>query len=448
MRATSNGRRSHGGTRLPHRKGTENLSSVIMPPPDMVTILMSQNIGVPCKPVVKVGDMVKTGQLIGDSDKLMSAPIYSSITGKVKSITEVTAPDGSTVEAVVIAKEGEDALADSIAPPKADTYEEFIAAVRASGLVGLGGAGFPTHIKLKPAKPEDIDTLIVNAAECEPYITSDYRTLMEDTDDVLGGIAAVKKQLDVKTVYLGIEENKPEAIKLYKERFADLEGVEVAVLRTRYPQGAEKTLIYETTGRVVLEGALPSSVGVIVMNVTSIAFLNSYLRTGIPLIKKRVTVDGGAVSEPKNVIAPIGTSVADLIAFCGGYKEEPRKIILGGPMMGNALADDAYPISKTTNAVVAFTEKETAQAPQTNCIRCSRCIYRCPMSLMPASYEKAYFARNAEELKALKVNLCIECGTCSFVCPAKRNLVHSIKLGKRFVLEEAKKKKAGENNAK
>lgn len=447
MRATSIGKRSHGGARLPHRKATAELPSVIMPPPATVTILMCQHIGVPCKPVVKVGDMVKTGQLIADSDKFMSAPIHSSITGKVKAITEVVAPDGTVVEAVVIAAEGEDTLADTIAPPKAESYEEFIAAVRASGLVGLGGAGFPTHIKLKPAKPEDIEFLVVNAAECEPFITADYRTLMEDTDDVLGGIAEIKKRLDIKTVYLGIEENKPEAIKLYKERFAELEGVEVAVLRTSYPQGAEKTLIFETTGRVVPEGALPSAVGAVVCNVSSVAFINKYLRTGIPLIKKRVTVDGGAVTEPQNVIAPVGTSVADIVAFCGGYKDEPGKVILGGPMMGNSLAEDTYPICKTTNAIVAFTEKETAQAPQTNCIRCSRCIYRCPMSLMPASFEKAYFGRNEDELRALKVNLCIECGTCAYVCPAKRNLVHSIKLGKRFVLEESKKRKAGENNA-
>lgn len=447
MRATSIGRRSHGGARLPHHKGTAELPSVVMPTPATVTILMCQHLGVPCKPVVKVGDMVKTGQLIGDSDKFMSAPIHSSITGKVKAITEVVAPDGTVVEAVVIAADGEDTLSDTIAQPKADSYEEFIAALRASGLVGLGGAGFPTHIKLKPAKPEDIEFLVVNAAECEPFITADYRTLMEDTDDVLGGIAEIKKHLDIKTVYLGIEENKPEAIKLYKERFASLDGVAVAVLRTSYPQGAEKTLIYETTGRVVPEGALPSAVGTVVCNVSTVAFISKYLRTGIPLVHKRVTVDGGAVAEPKNVIVPVGASVADIVAFCGGYKQEPRKVILGGPMMGNSLADDAYPICKTTNAIVAFTEKETAQAPQTNCIRCSRCIYRCPMSLMPASFEKAYFGRNEDELRALKVNLCIECGTCSYVCPAKRNLVHSIKLGKRFVLEESKKRKAGGNNA-
>ncbi|MFA9380284.1 MAG: RnfABCDGE type electron transport complex subunit C, partial [Acetanaerobacterium sp.] len=265
---------------------------------------------------------------------------------------------------------------------------------------------------------------------------------------VMGGIALVQEKLDIKTVYIGIEDNKPAAIKLYKERCAELDGVEVAVLQSRYPQGAEKTLIYETTGRVVPEGGLPSAVGAIVMNVSSVAFLMSYVRTGIPLIKKRMTVDGGAITEAKNIIAPIGASVADVVAFCGGYKEGPRKLIMGGPMMGIALADDSYPIRKNTNAILAFTENEASQAPQTNCIRCSRCIVACPMNLMPASFEKAYAAGDVAELKALKVNLCIECGTCSFVCPAKRNLVHSIKLGKRLVLDDAKKKKAGEQNAK
>lgn len=447
MRATSIGKRSHGGAKLPHHKATAALKSVVMPPPKTVTILMCQHLGVPCKPVVKVGDQVKTGQLIGDSDKPLSAPIHSSVTGKVTAITEVVTPEGVAVEAVEIAADAQEIMVQATVP-KADTYEEFIAAVRASGLVGLGGAGFPTHVKLKPAKPEDIEFLVVNAAECEPYITADFRTLMEDTDDVADGIMTIKRQLNIKTAVLAIEENKPAAIKLYRERFADTEGVQVASLRTRYPQGAEKTLIYETTGRVVPEGVLPSAVGVIVMNVSSVAFVSSYLRTGIPLIKKRVTVDGKAVHEPQNVIVPIGTSVKDVIEFCGGYREEPRKILLGGPMMGCALADDSYPVDKTTNAIVAFTGKETEQAVQTNCIRCSRCIDSCPMSLMPASYEKAYFMRDADELRALKINLCIECGTCSFVCPAKRNLVESIRLGKRFVLEEGKKKRAGENNAK
>ncbi len=447
MRATSIGKRSHGGKKLPHHKATAGMQSVVMPPPKTVTILMCQHLGVPCKPVVKVGDMVKTGQLIGDSDKLMSAPIYSSITGKVKAITEVTVEEGLNIEAVVIAAEGEDTLADGITPPRAGTYEEFIAAVRKSGLVGLGGAGFPAHVKLKPAKPEDIEYLIVNAAECEPYITSDHRAMLEDTEDVLNGIRIIKEKLGIGKVFLGIEDNKSDAIALFKERFADLEGAAVAPLRTIYPQGAEKTLIYETTGRVVAEGALPSSVGVIVMNVSTVAFVGSYLRTGLPLIKRRVTVDGGAIAEPRNVIVPIGTSVADVVAFCGGYKEEPKKVILGGPMMGDSLADDAFPVGKTVNSIVAFTEAETVQAPQTNCIRCSRCIYKCPMSLMPASYEKAYFARSADELRTLKVNLCIECGTCAYVCPAKRNLVHSIKLGKRFVLDESKRRKAGADNA-
>ncbi len=448
MKATNIGRSSHGGAKLPHRKHTAEQHSVVMSPPSTVTILMSQHIGVPCQPVVKVGDTVKTGQLIGQSDKFVSAPIHASVTGKVKAITEVIADSGVTVQAVVIETAAEEILADDIAPPKVESYEDLLSAVRASGLTGLGGAGFPTHVKLKPAKPEDIEFLIINAAECEPYITADYRTLMEEREDVLGGIRLVKEHLGIRTVYLGIEDNKPDAISLYTELLADIDGVDVAVLRSRYPQGAEKTLIYETTGRVVPEGQLPSAVGTIVMNVTSVAFLHSYVRTGIPLIRRRVTVDGGAVAEPKNVIVPIGTSVADIIAFCGGYKTEPRKLVMGGPMMGIALADDAYPVRKTSNAVLAFDDGECYEAPMTNCIRCSRCVFKCPMQLMPASFEKAYFAHDAKTLKELKVHLCIECGTCSYVCPAKRKLVHSIKLGKRLVLDESKKQKAGEKGEK
>ncbi|SDM94176.1 electron transport complex subunit RsxC [Acetanaerobacterium elongatum] len=442
MNATSFGKRSHGGARLPHRKHTAELETVAMPAPQSVTILMSQHIGVPCKPVVKVGDMVKTGQLIGQSDKLISAPIYSSITGKVKAITEVVADNGSTVEAVVIAAEGEETLADGIAPPKIDTLPDFIAAVKASGLTGLGGAGFPAHVKLNPSNLSEIEFLIINAAECEPYITADYRTLMEDTDDVMGGILLVKEKLGIQNVFIGIEDNKPKAIELYTKLCADKAGVSVAALRSRYPQGAEKTLIYETTGRVVEEGKLPSSVGCIVMNVSSVAFLNSYIRTGVPLIKRRLTVDGGAVNEPKNLIAPIGTSVKDIIDFCGGYKEAPKKLLMGGPMMGLALPDDSYPTKKSTNAILAFTEKECREAPMTNCIRCARCVFVCPMSLMPVGIEKAYEARDVQTLKELKTNLCIECGSCSYVCPAKRKLVQSIKLGKALILEDAKKKSA------
>lgn len=440
MNATSFGKRSHGGARLPHRKHTAGLATVTMPTPQTVTILMSQHIGVPCKPVVKVGDMVKTGQLIGDSDKLVSAPIYSSITGKVKAITEVVADNGSTVEAVVIAAEGEDTLADGIAPPKIDTLPDFIAAVKASGLTGLGGAGFPAHVKLNTLN--NVEFLVINAAECESYITADYRTLMEESDDVMAGILLVKQKLEIKNVFIGIEDNKPKAIELYTKLCESKAGVSVATLRSRYPQGAEKTLIFETTGRVVEEGKLPSSVGCIVMNVSSVAFLNSYIRTGVPLIKRRLTVDGGAVNQPKNLIAPIGTSVKDIIDFCGGYKEEPKKLLMGGPMMGLALPDDSYPTKKTTNAILAFTEKECREAPMTNCIRCARCVFVCPMSLMPVGIEKAYEARDVQTLKELKTNLCIECGSCSYVCPAKRKLVQSIKLGKALILEDAKKKSA------
>lgn len=440
MNATSFGKRSHGGARLPHHKQTAELATVTMPAPQSVTILMSQHIGVPCKPVVKVGDMVKAGQLIGQSDKLVSAPIHASITGKVKAITEVVADSGASVEAVVITAEGEDTLADGLEPPKIDTLPEFIAAVRASGLTGLGGAGFPTHVKLNTLN--EIEFLIINAAECEPFITADYRTLLEESDDVMAGIELVKTKLDIKTVFIGIEDNKPKAIELYKKLCEGRAGISVAVLRSRYPQGAEKTLVYETTGRVVEEGKLPSSVGCIVMNVSSIAFLNSYMRTGVPLIKRRLTVDGGAVNEPKNLIAPIGTSVKDIIDFCGGYKEDPKKLLMGGPMMGLALPDDSVPTKKTTNAILAFTEKECREAPMTNCIRCSRCIYVCPMSLMPVGIEKAYMAREVQTLKELKTNLCIECGSCSYVCPAKRKLVQSIKLGKALILEDAKKQAA------
>lgn len=439
MNGTTKGKRSHGGAHLPHNKGTAELETVVMPRPQKVTIAMSQHIGVPCTPVVKVGDMVKTGQLIGESDRPVSSPIYASITGKVTAVTEITAANGNAVQAVVITAEGDEQYADTVVKPEVNSYEDFIAAVKKSGLTGLGGAGFPTHIKLSPPNKEAIKYLVINGAECEPYITADNREFLENSENVAKGIELVKTQLNIPEVYIGIESNKPKAIELMNEIYKDRDDVHVVALKARYPQGAEKVLIYETVGEVVPEGKLPADVGAIVMNVASIGFLASYMETGVPLIKKRLTVDGDAVNEPKNIYAPIGTSVGDIIEFCGGYKGEPEKLIMGGPMMGSALPDDSYPITKTTNAVLALAQPKR-KAPMTNCIRCGRCVSVCPMNLMPAAIERAYMARDAGTIADLKANLCIQCGTCSYVCPAKRNLVQSINLGKQLVLEQAKKK--------
>lgn len=424
------------GAPVPHRKNTAKCATVEMPVPAVATFVMQQHIGAPCSPVVKAGDQVYVGTVIGDSDKAVSAPIHSSVSGKVKKIDSVLMPNGAKVPAVVIESDGEQTVDPSIEPPVVENEQDFIKAIRQSGLVGLGGAGFPASIKLSPSPEvkEKIDTLLINAAECEPYITSDVREILENHDDILEGVYRVSELLGVERTVIGIEDNKPEAIRIMTEIAAkdDLCGdkVTIKVLPSRYPQGAEKVLISQCTGREVPPGKLPSDVGVVVMNVTSIAFLARYMRTGMPLVSKRVTVDGSAVAEPKNVSVLIGTPIKEVMEFCGGYKETPAKLLCGGPMMGTALATDEFPVIKQNNAFLAFNKKDAKLMEPSECIRCGRCVNACPMNLMPTVLEQNTRIGNIEALKNYNLLSCMECGCCSFVCPASRPLVQSMRVGK------------------
>lgn len=432
------------GAPVPHRKHTKDMETVDMPVPASVTILMSQHIGAPCVPTVKVGEQVYVGQVIGDSDKFVSAPIHSSVSGKVKKIETTLSPNGASTQCIVIETDGEQTADPSIAPPKVENDDDLVKAIRSSGLVGLGGAGFPAHVKLNPAPDvkANIDTLIINAAECEPYITSDVREIIENSWDIMSGIYAVSELLQVKEAIIGIEDNKPEAIQIMEniaakdDKCGDI--VKVKVLPSRYPQGAEKVIIEQCTGRQVPPGKLPSDVGVVVMNVTSVAFLARYLKTGMPLTTKRITVDGSAISEPKNIRVAIGTPIKDVVEFCGGYKETPAKLLYGGPMMGTAILNDEMPILKNTNAILAFNKKEAQGYEESECIRCGRCVNACPMNLMPTMLEQYTEIKNIEGLKRLNVMACMECGCCSFVCPANRRLVQTIRIGKNVLRNSGK----------
>lgn len=443
-----------GGIKVPHRKNAADLESVLLETPAVVTIPMQQHIGRPCKPVVKKGDFVYLGQLIGISDEFLSAPIHSSVSGTVKSVEKVFLQDGSLCEAVIIESDGEMTLSPDIVPPVVNSYSDFLIAVRESGLVGLGGAGFPAHVKLNVPKGKKADTLIINAAECEPYITADNREIIENSWDIMSGVYAVKDYLDIHRVIIAIEDNKPQAIKIMKEiadnSSADPDNeVEVLPLKSKYPQGAEKIIIKACTNRRVPIGKLPIDAGCIVMNVGSVAFISRYLKTGIPLVSKRITVDGDAVKEPKNVVAPIGTSIHDIIEFCGGYKEPCKKLIMGGPMMGHAIADDSMCVLKQTNAILALGEKEAKLTEPSDCIRCGRCLGACPMNLAPLKLCQAVARNDFEDMKNLNINACMECGSCTFVCPAKRHLVQTIRLGKARLRDEMFKesqKKAGNIN--
>jgi electron transport complex protein RnfC len=304
--------------------------------------------------------------------------------------------------------------------------------------VGLGGAGFPTHIKLNYNESKGhVDSLVINAAECEPYITADYRTMIEESDKIIGGIKLVMKCLGIEKAYIGIEDNKPKAISLLKEKTANDDSISVVKLKSSYPQGAEKVIAFNCTGRIVKEGQLPSDQGIIVMNVSTAAFIKSYADTGMPLISKRLTVDGDIVKTPCNITAPIGTAYSEILAYAETNMEFAHKIISGGPMMGMCIYDTETPLCKTNNAILAFKEpldkaKLKDSCHQTNCIKCGRCIKACPLGLMPSLFEKAYDRKDKETLNRLRINLCMNCGSCSYVCPAKRNLAEKNQLAKAF----------------
>ena len=436
---------SHGGAHVPHRKNTAQMESAVMPPPAQVMIPMQQHLGAPCVPTVKVGDLVQVGQKIADSTAFVSAPIHASVSGKVSAVKQVMLSGGQYVDALVIDSDGEMTVSPEVKPPEVNTKEDFIQAVRESGLVGLGGAGFPAHVKLNVLKDKNIDTLIINAAECEPYITADHREAIENSWAVLSGVYAVKEMLGIDRVIIAVENNKPDVIETlnkiaYDDKRDPENHVRVLPLQASYPQGAEKVLIKSCTDREVPMGKLPADVGCVVMNITSVAFLADYLKTGMPLVKKRVTIDGSAVQYPKNVIVPIGTPIEEVIRFCGGYKVPPKKILMGGPMMGIAITDDSLPIIKQNNGIICLDEKEARSLEPTACIRCGRCVSGCPMRLVPTMLEKYAEKKMVEELQEYSIMDCMECGTCAYNCPAGRPLVQAIRLGKALIRNAGGKK--------
>lgn len=438
--------RTHGGAAVPHHKNTWDIPSSTMPPPEKVILPMQQHIGAPCIPTVKKGDHVYVGTVVGDSEAYVSAPVHASVSGTVTEITQVMLTGGQMTQAVVVGSDGKMEKDPAIAPPPPiTTKEELAKAARAAGLVGLGGAGFPAHVKLNVPEGKTIDTLLVNVAECEPYVTSDHREALENGRNVLEGVYHVKEILGVQRVIIAVEDNKPDVIQKLSEIADDpkrdpLDQVRVLPLKSRYPQGAEKVLVQACTGRKVPAGKLPADVGCLVMNIGSLSFLASYMRTGMPLTLKRVTLDGSAIAHPQNVIVPVGTPIKDVVAFCGGYKAEPKKLIMGGPMMGVAITSDELPILKQNNAILAFDQREAQLRQPTACIRCGRCVAACPMHLMPTKLEQAVERQAVEALQSLDIMTCMECGCCSFSCPAGRRLVQAIRLGKNYVRKAGGKK--------
>ncbi|MDR0197956.1 MAG: RnfABCDGE type electron transport complex subunit C [Oscillospiraceae bacterium] len=417
--------------RLPHFDASADKKTVKLPLPKKVIISLSQSIGASCEPLVKKGDAVLTGQLIGDSDAFVSVPVHASVSGTVTGETEILSVNGRLSRAVVIHTDSLQKICEDLKPPVINNKESFLKAIRGSGSVGLGGAGFPTHVKLSfDSKKTPVDSLIINGAECEPYITSDYREIIENSQNIANGIKLVMKYLEIPTAIIGIERDKPLAIERMREIVANNPEINVKPLSLRYPQGAEKILIYKTTGRTVREDERPYSAGCLVLNISTVAFIAEYVKTGIPMIKRRLTIDGDIVNKAVNVSVPIGTTLSELLQSADA-RIIPDRVIFGGPMMGSCVYDPDTPVGKTTSALLLFGNSKLKK--ESACIRCGKCIGSCSMNLSPVEINKAYDASNKPLLKKLRVGLCMNCGSCSYVCPAKRNISEKNQLAKQLI---------------
>jgi len=411
--------------------------TVEFPAPDIVVIPMSQHIGAPCKPLVKKGDLVTVGQKIGDNQGLC-VPVHASVSGKVKSVEMKAHTNGTTVMSVVIENDHLNTLCEDIKPRTQEevdalSKEELIGIIREGGVVGMGGATFPTHVKLNG---QGIDTVIVNAGECEPYITSDDRLCREKPAELISGLKVIMKIFGIHNGHIGIEDNKPEAAKALQAQLSAEDGIVVDVLPAKYPQGAEKQLIYAVTGREVPSGGLPAAVGCAVFNAATCKAIHDVVYEGMPLIKRIVTVSGDILMEPKNLLVPIGTSFNDLIDACG-HSENPYKVLSGGPMMGAAQYDLSVPTIKGVNAITVLSRKNKFDVEDSRCLRCGKCIDACPMKLMPVLMYKALQDNDVDALKATNLMDCIECGSCAYTCPASVPLVLGFRVGKQMIRNAA-----------
>ncbi|MBO5302419.1 MAG: electron transport complex subunit RsxC [Lachnospiraceae bacterium] len=403
---------------------------------------LSQHIGAPANPVVAVGDTVLRGQKIAEANGFVSAPIYSAVSGTVKAIEPRRVAVGDMVNAIVIESDGEMKEVDYVECEDVTTLskEEIIGKIKEAGIVGMGGAGFPTHVKLSPKEPEKIEYIIANCAECEPYLTSDYRIMMEMPEKLVGGMRVVLQMFPNARGVFGVEDNKPDCIAKLKELVKDEPRMEVAELMTKYPQGGERQLIYAVTKRAINSKMLPADAGCIVDNVETLVEIYNAVVFGRPLINRIFTVTGNAVAEPQNYNVCVGTNYAELLEASGGFKGECKKIISGGPMMGFALFDINIPVTKTSSALLCMTKDEVSEYETTACINCGRCVEACPELLIPSRL--ADFAERGQSDMYEKWHglECVECGSCSYVCPAKRPLAQSVKTMKKQVLAAKRKK--------
>ena len=413
------------------KEPTEHKALVRFPAPETVVIPLSMHLGAPANAIVSVGDYVKMGQKIGEAAGFISAPVHSSVSGTVIAIEDRPHATRGTCPSIVIANDGKDTLDESIRPNKALeelTAQEIIEIVKNAGIVGMGGAGFPTYVKLNPGKP--IDAVLVNACECEPMLTADHRVLLEYADEIVFGLKAVMKTVAAPKGIIVIEENKPDAIALLREKTAEAEGIEVLEVATQYPQGGEKMLIKRALGRSVPSGKLPADVGACVSNVSTIKAIADAIKTGMPLIERVTTVTGKYIPNPQNFIVRLGTSAAALVDACGGISAEDVLVKAGGPMMGFPQSTLDTPIMKGSNGIIAI---DTDNAEANECIKCGRCVDVCPMDLKPLHYYKLAVAQDWQGCKAMNIMDCMECRCCEYICSSRLPLVTMIKMGKNGV---------------
>ncbi len=404
---------------------------------------VSQHIGAPAKPIVAKGDSVLKGQMIAEAGGFVSSPIFSSVSGTVKAIEPRRVAVGDMVNSIVIESDGK--FKEIEYQPVDDvtklSKEEIIEKVKMAGVVGMGGAGFPTHVKLSPKEPNKIDYIIANCAECEPYLTADYRRMIENPKELVEGMKIILQLFDNAKGVLGIEDNKPDAIEKLKELTADEPRIEVCPLVTKYPQGGERQLIYAVTGRAINSKMLPADAGCIVDNVETIIAVYNAVKLGKPVMKRISTVTGDAIQNPGNFLYSIGTSYSELIEAAGGFKTEPEKIISGGPMMGFAMFSLEIPTTKTSSSILCLGKDVVSKEETLACINCGRCVEACPEQLIPSRLHKFADTKRSAQFEAWHGLECIECGSCSYVCPSKRQVAQSIKTMKKMVLAEKRKKK-------
>jgi len=423
------------------------INTLLPPEGHEVIFPLLMHMGVPCEPLVEKGQRVLLGEKIGDSSALFCAPVHASVSGIVKDIRPHLTIAGTIVNSIIIENDGKFEEHESIKPR--GTYEdlsreEILKIIREAGIVGLGGAGFPTHVKLSPPPDKKIDTVIVNGCECEPYLTTDNRIMIEESNRIVTGLKIILKVIQTARGIIAIENNKPEAIEHLKEFCADIPDIKVAVVKTKYPQGCEKQLVNAITGREVPSGGIPIDVGCLVNNVDTVIAIHRSILRGRPLMRKVVTLTGGAIRNPGNYKMRIGTLLSDLVELSGGFKSKPAKIVVGGPMMGTAIFDTDVPIVKTTEGIIFFTDEEAYIPPERNCIRCGTCVERCPAGLIPTELNTDILREDSSAFIKHNGLDCIECGSCSYICPAKRRLSQAIRTIRRVELakiQASRKKK-------